>query len=95
MTYSQSTKTAIRVFSLALGLMLATSAFAAGGQTPLGDCYNRVIAICNEGNHPGPCIDNALDACDEEYGNAAAQKRPDSLKARGVSPIGIGLIILS
>ncbi len=95
MTHSYILKTTTRAISLTLGLAVASGAFAAGGgQTPLGDCYNRVITICNEGSHPGPCIDNALDACDEEYGDAAAAKRPDDLKVRDVSPIGLGLTIV-
>lgn len=51
----------------------ANSVYAAAGETALGNCYNMVISSCNAtSNHPVPCAENGMDACDEEYGNQTA-----------------------
>ncbi len=69
MTQKTFTRSAFASITIALTILSAGNAVAANGQTPLGDCYNRVIAICNEGNHPGPCAEAAMDACDDEFGS--------------------------
>ena len=48
-----------------------TAALAAAGETPLGNCYNHVISVCNEGNHPVSCSEAGMDACDEEFQSVA------------------------
>lgn len=56
--------------ALSASLALAGSAYAAAGETPLGNCYNKVITSCNGTAHPGSCADAAMDACDEEFGHS-------------------------
>ncbi len=55
--------------ALSASLALAGSAYAAAGETPLGNCYNKVITSCNNTAHPSSCADAAMDACDKEFGN--------------------------
>lgn len=51
-------------------LALTGSAFAANGETPLGNCYNMVISSCNATSaHPTACANNGMDQCDDQYGN--------------------------
>jgi len=69
MTQKTFARSAFASITIALTIFSAGNAVAANGQTPLGDCYNRVIAICNEGAHPGPCAESAMDACDDEFGS--------------------------
>lgn len=42
-------------------------AHAGNAGSSLGDCYNHVISVCNQGNHPVPCSEAGMDACDEEH----------------------------
>ncbi len=42
-------------------------AHAGNAGSSLGDCYNHVISVCNEGAHPIPCAEDGMDACDEEH----------------------------
>lgn len=65
---NSKSKTSLRSIAAIAAMLTVTAAMAANGTTPLGDCYNRVIAVCNEGNHPVPCAENAMDGCDEVYG---------------------------
>jgi len=67
---TMKTHFAATLIAVVTSVSLAGAVLAANGTTPLGDCYNRVIAICNQGAHPIPCAENAMDGCDEVYGNA-------------------------
>lgn len=88
-------KTLIVATATLMTTLTMTSAFAANGETPLGQCYNMVISSCNQtSNHPEACANNGMDACDDEYGNQVGGSLPLNLRApsntRGVL---IGLLL--
>lgn len=65
-----------KTFALALitTIAITSSALAAGGETPLGNCYNKVITSCNATAHPTSCADSAMDACDKQFGDRVKGK---------------------
>ena len=68
MTRTTFSRSAFAIVVVSLTLVSSGNAIAALGETPLSKCYNRVITICNQGDHPIECAVNAMDACDKEYG---------------------------
>lgn len=65
---NSKSKTTIRSITALAAMLTVTAAMAAAGSTPLSECYDKVIAACNQGNHPVPCAENGMDQCDEVYG---------------------------
>ncbi len=59
--------------------MTANTAFAGNAGASLGDCYNHVISACNQNsNHPVPCAESGMNACDELF----EARMQDSAKIR-------------
>jgi len=56
--------------------------------TDLPSCYNHVINSCNNtSNHPEDCIDNATNACDEEFGNQTQSSAPNAFLSPKTKPL--------
>lgn len=88
--------TLVASLSSLAALLAVTSAMAAAGSTPLSDCYDRVIASCNQGNHPVPCAENGMDQCDEEFGASIYVGDLNKLKNPGrTAPLGMGLVFVA
>ena len=55
--------------------------------TDLPSCYDHVINSCNTtSNHPEDCIDNATNACDEEFGNQTQSSAPNAFLSPKTKP---------
>ncbi len=55
--------------------------------TDLPSCYNHVINSCNNtSNHPEDCIENATNACDEEFGNQTQSSAPSAFLSPKTKP---------
>ena len=80
MTFS---RTPLIVAATALTALLGLGQSAhAGPIHDLPSCYNHVIAVCNDtSKHPEDCIDNATNACDEEFGDTSAAALPNQFLA--------------
>jgi hypothetical protein len=50
---------------VALSLFNMSASLAAVGDR--AKCYDKVIAVCNEGDHAESCAKTAMDACDKEH----------------------------
>lgn len=74
-------KTFTKAASAAM-VLLSLNAPAQAAITSLDECYDAVLAWCNE-NYPDMDCSNSsgLDQCDEEFGNAAHSGNPDRLVA--------------
>ena len=59
------TKT-IRIAALA-ALTLMGVVQANAGVTNLGECYDRVISACNQGNHAESCANHGMNECDKVF----------------------------
>ena len=68
---------------------------AGGAGNSLGDCYNHVITVCNQGNHPVSCSEAGMDACDEEHSAAISMPKNQikSLRRNAQRSIQIGRTI--
>lgn len=87
-------KTLIAATATLATALTMTSALAANGETPLGQCYNMVISSCNQtSNHPEACANNGMDACDDEYGNQVGGGASFDLRAPEKRGILIGLLL--
>ena len=53
--------------------LTAPASFAGNAGASLGECYNHVISACNQTNHPIPCAESGMDACDEVHASAIPQ----------------------
>ena len=53
--------------------LTAPASFAGNAGASLGDCYNHVISACNQTNHPIPCSESGMNACDEVHASAIPQ----------------------
>ncbi len=75
MTFVRKTS-ALAGLALTAALALAPTG-ASAVITDLPSCYDHVITSCNNtSKHPDACIDNATNACDEEFGNASLGTSP-------------------
>lgn len=96
MTTSKTARQHTFVVSLSslAALIAVTGALAAAGLTPLSECYDLVIASCNEGNHPVPCAETGMDTCDEEFDASIHTGDINKLKAPERAP-SLGLVLLA
>ena len=56
----------IRIAALAT-MTLVGVAQAHAGVSTLAECYDRVIADCNKGDHAQSCAGNGMDQCDKVF----------------------------
>lgn len=63
------TRIALILAALTAANATATAAQAGNAGDGLGACYNHVISACNQNsNHPVPCSEAGMDACDDLHG---------------------------
>ena len=86
-------KIATTTMAVTFTLVSITASLAANGETPLGNCYNHVISVCNQGSHPTSCAESGMDACDEEFASIAVGNI-NKLKAKKRTSKQLGLTIL-
>ncbi|MEQ8366299.1 MAG: hypothetical protein RIB61_06275 [Roseicyclus sp.] len=58
--------------ALTLSSLTVGSALADDGVTPLGNCYNTIMDICNAEDDVEGCAVAGMDACDETYGDSTS-----------------------
>ena len=90
--------TSLKTLFAATTILAATfglgTAANAGPIHDLPSCYNHVINVCNQtSKHPEDCVENATNACDEEFGNQAAGTLPNSFAPPVPRPGPTGLLL--
>jgi hypothetical protein len=70
-------------------LTTAAPAVAGNGTTPLGNCYNHVISVCNEGSHPVSCSNAGMDACDKEHSASISTPKLKKFRANAKRSVAL------